>query len=136
MDFSLNYRFDAAKVFGSLPGDFAVSLAATHMTKQEAPVLRAGFVRGQAQLAGQTGGDSGFLSDVAPAPDWVGTLALSYATGPFIGTVQARYVSEGYMDLQNPKTGPDDPAYDPAGLLQREPQHHGQLLPVQSERLV
>jgi outer membrane receptor protein involved in Fe transport len=114
VDLALNYRFDANRLFGDMPGNFAVIFAATHMIKQEAPVLRAGFVSGQAQLAGQTGGDSGFLSDVAPAADWTGTLALSYANGPFIGTIQSRFVNDGYMDLQNPKTGPDDPAYNPA----------------------
>jgi outer membrane receptor protein involved in Fe transport len=90
-----------------------INLAATNMLKQVAPVLRAGFVPGQVDLAGQTGGDSGFLSDVAPAPSWTGTLALSYSDGPFTGTVQTRYVAAGHIDLQNPKTGPDDPAYDP-----------------------
>jgi outer membrane receptor for ferrienterochelin and colicin len=83
------------------------------MLKQIAPVTRAGFVMGQADLAGQTGGDSGFLSDVAPAPDWSGTVTTSYLNGPFTGTLQMRFVNSGSMDLQNPKKGPDDPTYDP-----------------------
>jgi iron complex outermembrane receptor protein len=112
MDFSMDYRLPSA-LLGDMPGTVLVSMAATHMIKQEAPVLRAGFVPGQAQLAGQTGGDSGFLSDVAPAADWSGNLALTYLSGAFAGTVQTRYVSGGKMDQQNPKTGPDDPDYDP-----------------------
>jgi len=112
MDFSVNYRLPGG-MLGDLPGSFFVSMDATHMIEQEAPILRAGFVSGQAQLAGQTGGDSGFLSDVAPAPDWSGNVALTYMQGPFSGTVQTRYVGGGHMDLQNPKTGPDDPDYDP-----------------------
>lgn len=114
MDFAVNYTLDAATLFSSLPGTFAVNLAATHMLEQIAPVTRAGFVQGQADLAGQTGGDSGFLSDVAPAADWVATLAVTYLNGPFTGTLQTRWVKEGRMDMQNPKTGPDDTGYDPA----------------------
>jgi len=114
LDLALNYRFDASDLLSSVPGSFGLSIATTHMISQVAPVTRAGFVPGQAQLAGQTGGDSGFLSDVAPAADWSGTLALSYFNGPFTGTVQTRFVNDGYMDLQNPKKGPDDPTYNPA----------------------
>lgn len=114
LDLALNYRFDAANLLSSMPGAFGVNVAATHMIHQVAPVTRAGFVQGQADLAGQTGGDSGFLSDVAPAADWTGTMALSYFNGPFTGTVQMRFVNDGYMDLQNPKKGPDDSTYNPA----------------------
>jgi iron complex outermembrane receptor protein len=113
MDFALSYKLPASTVFANAPGNFAASIAATHMLKQVAPVLGAGFVSYQADLAGQTGGDSGFLSDVAPAADWTGNIALSYMTGPFTGTLQTRFVAPGNMDLQNPKTGPDDPDYDP-----------------------
>jgi iron complex outermembrane receptor protein len=113
LDFALNYRLPASKLIESMPGNFLVNMAATHMLQQQAPVLGAGFVNYQAELAGQTGGDSGFLSDVAPAADWTGTLALTYMTGPFTGTLQTRYVAPGLMDQQNPKTGPDDPDYNP-----------------------
>jgi outer membrane receptor protein involved in Fe transport len=112
VDFAVDYRLPGGSL-GSIPGSVAISMNATHMLKQIAPVVGAGFVQLQADLAGQTGGDSGFLSDVAPAPDWAGNIALSYLTGPFIGTIQTRYVSGGHMDLQNPKTGPDDADYDP-----------------------
>jgi outer membrane receptor protein involved in Fe transport len=113
LDFALNYKLPASKLIGSMPGNFLVNMAATHMLQQQAPVLGAGFVSYQAELAGQTGGDSGFLSDVAPAADWTGTLAVTYLTGPFTGTLQTRYVASGHMDQQNPKTGPDDPDYNP-----------------------
>jgi outer membrane receptor protein involved in Fe transport len=111
MDFAIDYRLPA---FGSMPGNLAFSASATHMLKQVAPVVGAGFVNTQTDLAGQTGGDSGFLSDVAPAADWTGNVAVTWLNGPFIGTIQSRFVSPGKMDLQNPKTGPDDPDYDPA----------------------
>ncbi len=114
LDFAVNYQLDAADLFASMPGSFALGLAATHMIEQIAPVTRAGFVQGRADLAGQTGGDSGFLSDVAPAADWVATLAVTYLNGPFTGTLQTRFVKEGRMDMQNPKKGPDDSGYNPA----------------------
>jgi iron complex outermembrane recepter protein len=63
-------------------------------------------------VAGQTGGDQGFLSDFSSAPKWSGNLTASYTQGPFTGTVQGRYISTGYLDLQNPKTGPDQTGYD------------------------
>lgn len=110
MDFALDYRLPA---FGGIPGRLSASASATHMLKQVAPSFRAGFVSAQVDLAGQTGGDSGFLSDVAPAANWTGNVALTWMNGPFIGTIQSRFVSPGKMDQQNPKTGPDDPGYDP-----------------------
>jgi iron complex outermembrane recepter protein len=113
LDIAYSHRLDASKLFDDMPGNFLFNVAATHMIKQEAPTFRAGFVPGQAQLAGQTGGDVGFLSDVAPAPSWAGTVALSYMDGPLTTTLQARWVGKGHMDLQNPKKGPDDPTYDP-----------------------
>lgn len=112
MDFAAEYRLPAGTL--PMPGTWAVSASATHMLEQTAPVLGAGFVSIQADLAGQTGGDSAFLSDVAPAADWTGNVALTYLNGPFVGTLQSRFVAPGKMDLQNPKTGPDDPDYDPA----------------------
>lgn len=112
LDLAFNYRLPAS-VLADMPGNFAFSASATHMLKQVAPVVGAGFVQSQTDVAGQTGGDAGFLSDVAPAADWVGNVAVSYLNGPFAGTVQTRFVAPGKMDLQNPKTGPEDPAYDP-----------------------
>jgi iron complex outermembrane recepter protein len=112
MDFAFDYRLPQ-ELLGRMPGTLAVSASATHMLKQVAPLLRAGFMPGQADLAGQTGGDSAFLSDVAPAASWTGNVALTWLNGPFVGTIQSRFVSGGHMDLQNPKTGPDDSDYDP-----------------------
>ncbi len=113
LDFALSYRLPASNLFEGAEGSYAFNLAATHMIKQQAPVLGAGFVSYQAELAGQTGGDSGFLSDVAPAADWTANLSMSYMSGPFTGTLQTRYVSPGLMDQQNPKTGPESVDYDP-----------------------
>ena len=114
LDFALNYRFNAESLFGSMPGSFITSIQATHMMSQIAPVTGAGFVPRQAELAGQTGGDSGFLSDVAPAADWTGNVSLTYMLTGFTTTLQMRFVAPGKLDQQNPKTGPESEDYNPA----------------------
>lgn len=65
-------------------------------------------------ISGQTGGDTGFFSDWAGAPDWAHNLVVSYVRGPFAITGQGRYVTDGIIDKQTPKTDPTQAGYDPA----------------------
>jgi iron complex outermembrane receptor protein len=67
-------------------------------------------------ISGQTGGDTGFFSDWAGAPDWAHNLVFTYARGPFNFTAQGRYVTDGIIDKQTPKTDPTQPGYNP-GLI-------------------
>jgi outer membrane receptor protein involved in Fe transport len=67
----------------------------------------------QHDVAGQTGGDQGFLSDFAAAPNFAGNLTMTYLNGPLAATLQTRWVSAGRLDKQNPKTGPGEPGYNP-----------------------
>jgi len=64
-------------------------------------------------VAGQSGGGFGFLPDVAPAPEWVGNLIVSYLRERFTVTGQARYTGSGKLDLLTPRLGPSDPGYNP-----------------------
>ncbi|HEX5049681.1 MAG TPA: TonB-dependent receptor [Gammaproteobacteria bacterium] len=64
-------------------------------------------------VAGQSGGGFGFLPDVAPAPEYIGNLIVSYLRDRFSITGQARYTGSGKLDLLTPRTGPSDPGYDP-----------------------
>ncbi len=64
-------------------------------------------------VAGQSGGGFGFLSDVAPAPEWIGNLIVSYVRDRFTITGQARYTGSGKLDLIDPYLGPSDPGYNP-----------------------
>jgi outer membrane receptor protein involved in Fe transport len=64
-------------------------------------------------IAGQTGGDQGFLSDFAAAPNFAGNLTMSYLNDPVTVTLQTRWVSKGRLDKQNPKLGPGDDGYNP-----------------------
>jgi len=64
-------------------------------------------------VAGQSGGGFGFLPDVAPAPEWIGNLIVSYLRDRFTITGQARYTGSGKLDLLDPYLGPSDPGYNP-----------------------
>jgi outer membrane receptor protein involved in Fe transport len=64
-------------------------------------------------VAGQSGGGFGFLSDVAPAPEWVGNLIVSYLRDRFTITGQMRYTGSGKLNLISPYTGPDEPGFNP-----------------------
>src|SRR5687768_5091128 len=65
-------------------------------------------------VAGQAGGDQGFLSDCAAAPNFSANFTASYLNGPLTATVQTRWVGAGRLDKQNPKLGPGDEGYNPA----------------------
>ena len=64
-------------------------------------------------VAGQSGGGFGFLSDIAPAPEWIGNLIVGYLRDRFAITGQFRYTGSGKLDLIDPYLGPSDPGYNP-----------------------
>ena len=64
-------------------------------------------------VAGQSGSGFGFLSDIAPAPEWAGNLIVSYLRDRFTITGQFRYTGSGKLDLIDPYLGPSDPGYNP-----------------------
>jgi outer membrane receptor protein involved in Fe transport len=64
-------------------------------------------------VAGQSGSGFGFLADLAPAPEWIGNLIVSYLRDRFSITGQVRYTGAGKLDLLDPYTGPSDPGYNP-----------------------
>lgn len=105
IDFAFDYSLPLDRMMGSLPGSLLFRLTASHTLET---IIPSGV-----DVAGQTGGDQGFLSDFSSAPDWSGNLTTTYLNGPFSATAQARYVSAGILDLQNPKTDPSQPGYNP-----------------------
>jgi iron complex outermembrane receptor protein len=105
IDFAWDYTLALDKMFSGNAGRVAFRLTASHTISTHIPSGR--------DVAGQTGGDQGFLSDFSASPDWSGNLATTYMTGPLSVTLQTRYISSGILDLQNPKTGPDQAGYDP-----------------------
>ena len=108
IDFSLDYFVALDSIFNDAPGDLSFRLTATHAIEMIVPTTPI-----RRDVAGQNGVDQGFFSNFTPVPDWSGNFTVSYANGGFVGTLQARYVSRGTLDLQNPKTGPDEPGYNP-----------------------
>ncbi len=104
VDFSFDYPLELEA------GTIAFSLTSTRVIDLlfQDPISR--VVR---DVAGQSGGGFGFLPDVAPAPEWVGNLIVSYLRDRFTITGQARYTGSGKLDLLTPRTGPSDPGFNP-----------------------
>ncbi len=107
VDLGWDYNLPLEKLMSSAKGSLAFRLQGTYALKTVIQTAQ------QHDVAGQTGGDQGFLSDFASAPNFVANLTTSYLNGPATVTVQARWVSAGRLDKQNPKLGPDDEGYNP-----------------------
>lgn len=105
VDVSWDYFVPLDSMFNDAPGNVSFRLMASHVIETILPTGR--------DVAGQNGVDQGFLTGFAASPDWSGNLTVSYANAGFTGTLQGRYVSSGVLDLQNPKTGPGEPGYNP-----------------------
>ena len=105
IDFSLDYALPINRLVSDGTGTLSFRLTASHTIETIIPSGN--------DVAGQTGVDQGFLSDFAASPDWSGNLTVSYSTGRFTGTIQARYISDAILDMQNPKTDPTQEGYDP-----------------------
>lgn len=105
VDLSWDYSMPLAKFGGDVPGRVGLRITASRSLETNVP-------NGQ-DVSGQNGGDQGFLSDFASAPDWSANMVVSYTNGPFVGTLQSRWVSDGLLDRQNPKTGPGETGYNP-----------------------
>jgi outer membrane receptor protein involved in Fe transport len=105
VDFAFDYSLPLDSLMSGSAGNLLFRLTASHTLET---IIPSGV-----DVAGQVGGDQGFLSDFASSPDWSGNLTVSYLNGPFSATVQTRYVSPGPLDLQNPKTDPTEPGYNP-----------------------
>ena len=106
IDFSWDYLLALNDLFSGVDGHLSFRLTGSHTISTKIPT--------GIDVAGQTGGDAGFLSDFASSPDWSGTLSTTYTNGALVGTLQTRFVSSGVLDLQNPKRGPGDAGYNPA----------------------
>jgi len=69
------------------------------------------FIIGGVDWAGQSGPTAAF-GDFNTSPYWQGNAWASYASGPFTGTVQLRYVGPGKFNATY--IGPDNSGYDPS----------------------
>jgi outer membrane receptor protein involved in Fe transport len=104
IDFSFDYPIQLAN------GTIAVNLTTTRAIDLLFQDTISLAIR---DVAGQSGGGFGFLPDVAPAPEYIGNLIVTYFRDRFSITGQARYTGSGKLDLLTPRTGPGDPGYNP-----------------------
>ncbi len=108
VDINWDYLMPLDKVFSGAKGSVSFRLEGTYSLKTL--IVTSGT---QKDISGQTGGDQGFLSDFAAAPNFAGNLTMSYLNDPLTVTLQTRWVSAGRLDKQNPKLGPGDAGYNP-----------------------
>jgi outer membrane receptor protein involved in Fe transport len=85
LDFELSYRRDISLFGGN--ERFSARLLTTYLSELSTTQAGAATV----DRVGQTGAQGG-------APDWQGTLSLSYSRGPLSATLQERYINSGKYD--------------------------------------
>ncbi len=111
IDFAWDYLTPLSRLFGKAPGNLAFRLAATRAIKTELQYLQ--YPNWVARnIVGQSGA-TGFLSDYASTPKWVGNFSTTYLYGPATVTVQARVTGSGFLNLEAPYSGPGQAAYNP-----------------------
>jgi iron complex outermembrane recepter protein len=108
VDFAFDYNMPLTNLFESAKGNLLFRLSGTWAMETLTQLSATAPVH---DIAGQTGGDQGFLSDFAAAPSFTGTLTTTYLNGPLTLTMQNRYVSSGRLDQQNPKLGPGEAGF-------------------------
>ncbi len=111
IDFAWDYLLPLSNLFSHAKGTLAFRLNATHAIKTELQYLQyPNYVA--RNIVGQSGA-TGFLSDYASTPKWVGNFSTTYIYGPATVTAQARVTGSGYMNLEAPYTGPGQAGYNP-----------------------
>jgi hypothetical protein len=108
VDSAWDYLLPLDKLSSGAKGSLSFRMEGTYTLKTL--IVTGGITK---DVAGQTGGDQGFLSDFAAAPKFTGTLTSTYLRDPLTLTLQFKWVGSGRLDKQNPKTGPGDPGYNP-----------------------
>lgn len=98
IDFETAYQLPLARLGGAL----SFRLVASYLYD---------FLVGGVNWAGQSGPTASF-GDFNTSPRWQGNAWVSYARGPFVGTVQVRQIGSGSFNATY--IGPDSSIYDPA----------------------
>jgi len=97
LDFSGSYNTELAN-----GANLTFRLLAENMMRQE---FQATPRSTRVNIVGQTGSANSFLSDNQAQPKWTGSLTSTYQQGPASVTLQARFISHGIMDYNNPTGG-------------------------------
>jgi outer membrane receptor protein involved in Fe transport len=114
VDIAWDYATPLDRFMSSAKGSIAFRMQGTYSLETIIQTTSFTGLTTTHDVSGQTGGDQGFLSDFASAPNFAANLTTSYLNGPFELTGQLRWVSAGRLDKQNPKLGPGDEGYNPA----------------------
>ncbi len=111
VDFEGDYTLPLDRVQKDWSGTLTARVLASYLYDM---IIDAGFGAAPFNYAGQSG-PTGAFGGFNTSPKWQGNAYLTYSTGPFTGTVQARYVGPGKFEeitaLGGIAVGPGDPGY-------------------------
>lgn len=111
VDFETSYRLPLTSLSHSLRGDLSFRLLTSLLYNM---TVDAGLGSAPVNYAGQTGPTAAF-GGFNTSPRWQSNFFLTYANGPFTGTLQARYIGHGTFEsitaLNGTPVPPGNPDY-------------------------
>ena len=111
VDFESDYTLSLDRVQKDWNGTLSARVLASYLYDM---IINAGFGAAPFNYAGQSGPTAAF-GGFNTSPKWQGNAYLTYSTGPFTGTVQARYIGPGKYEVVDGiggiAVGPGDPGY-------------------------
>jgi iron complex outermembrane receptor protein len=111
VDFEASYRLPLPELSNSLNGSLNFRLLTSLLYNM---TIDDGLGSGGVDYAGQTGPTAAF-GGFNTSPRWQSNFFVTYATGPFTATAQARYIGRGTFETLSAfggvAVGPGDPGY-------------------------
>ncbi|MGZ6016681.1 MAG: TonB-dependent receptor domain-containing protein, partial [Phenylobacterium sp.] len=111
IDLEANYQLPLDEVSGGLNGDMNFRVIASYLYDM---LFSTGLGTPTVNYAGQSG-PTGAFGSFNTSPKWQANGFITYHTGPFIGTVQLRYIGPGKFETITGTgglaVGPGDPGY-------------------------
>jgi outer membrane receptor protein involved in Fe transport len=111
VDFEASYRLPLPELSNNLNGSLNFRLLTSLLYNM---TIDDGFGSGGVDYAGQTGPTAAF-GGFNTSPRWQSNFFVTYATGPFTATAQARYIGRGTFETLSAfggvAVGPGDPGY-------------------------
>ncbi len=111
VDFEASYQLPLQDVSSALKGDLRFRLLTSLLYNM---TINAGLGASPVDYAGQSG-PTGAFGGFNTSPRWQSNFFATYSTGPFTGTLQARYIGPGSFEAVTAYGGapvaPGDPGY-------------------------
>ena len=111
IDYEANYNLPLERLSGGMNGDLNFRVIASYLYDM---LFDTGLGSGPVNYAGQSGPTAAFGS-FNTSPKWQANAFVTYANGPFTGTVQLRYIGPGKFETVdgsgNLVLGPGDTGY-------------------------